>query len=307
VEELAGQLARRRWRRYRLLEGRRGPIVADIVVVRAVASRNGYREGVPGPEVWVLIRRPVPRPGQTKAPELKYYLSNASADTPVMELLRVGAMRWPIESCFEEGKGELGLDHYELRFWRGWYHHMTLVILAHHFLVRLHQRLMARTPVPAPLPRGSSRQGEERGACAPRPSRDRATEVCPFGVPWPPLAVLPLSLRTVRFLLQVALPQPVLDVPAALAWLAYRVDRRHREVARDNLRHAFPYQYDDAELDELVRAVYRHPFFDARLFGEFALGYSWPRTDPAVERKGSFGVGVNVQLPFGPRPDRGPE
>jgi hypothetical protein len=40
-------------------------------------------------------------------------------------------------------------------------------------------------------------------------------------VPWPPLAVLPLSLRTVRFLLQVALPPPVLDVPAAFAWLAW--------------------------------------------------------------------------------------
>jgi len=51
---------------------------------------------------------------------------------------------------FEEGKAELGMDHYELRFWRGWYHHMTLVILAHHFLVRLHQRLMARAiPTPA--------------------------------------------------------------------------------------------------------------------------------------------------------------
>lgn len=43
-----------------------------------------------------------------------------------------------------------------------------------------------------------------------------------------------------------------------LAWLAYRVDRRHREVARDNLRQAFPGRYSDAELDRLVRAVYLH-------------------------------------------------
>jgi SRSO17 transposase len=60
--------------------------------------------------------------GQTdsaKAPELKYYLSSASADTPLAELLRVVGMRWPIECCFEEGKGELGMDQYELRFWRG--------------------------------------------------------------------------------------------------------------------------------------------------------------------------------------------
>lgn len=155
VATLAAQLARRRWQRYRLLEGRKGPIVADVVALRAVASRSGYREGLPGPEVWVLIRRPLPLPGQTKRPELKYYLSNAPADTPLAELLRVAGMRWPIECCCEEGKGELGMDHYELRFWRGWYHHMTLVILAHHSLVRQdHQRLMARaTAPPTPPPR----------------------------------------------------------------------------------------------------------------------------------------------------------
>jgi SRSO17 transposase len=166
VAALAYQLARRRWRRYRLLEGRRGPIVADVVAIRALASRRGYREGVPGPEVWVLIRRPVPLPGQTTAPELKYYVSNASADTPLTELLRVCGMRWPIEQCFEEGKGELGLDHYELRFWRGWYHHMPLVILAQHFLVRLHQRLLARATataaLPAPTP-GAVPAGEREG------------------------------------------------------------------------------------------------------------------------------------------------
>ena len=150
VETLAAQLARRRWRRYRLLEGRKGPVVADFVALRAWASRSGYREGLPGPQIWVLLRRPVPMPGQTnatKAPELKYYVSNAPADTPLAELIRICGMRWPIECCFEEGKGELGLDQYELRFWRGWYHHMTLVILAHHFLVGLRQRLMARAPL----------------------------------------------------------------------------------------------------------------------------------------------------------------
>jgi len=148
VETLAAQLARRRWRRYRVLEGRKGPIVADFVTLRVLASRRGYREGLPGPEVWLLIRRPLPAPGQSEPSELKYYLSNAPADTPLAELIRVCGMRWPIECCFEEGKGQVGMDHYELRFWRGWYHHMTLVILAHHFLVRLRQRLMQRDLTP---------------------------------------------------------------------------------------------------------------------------------------------------------------
>ena len=45
-------------------------------------------------------------------------------------------MRWPVESAIKESKGEVGLDHYEVRGWVGWHHHMTLSFLAHHFLVR---------------------------------------------------------------------------------------------------------------------------------------------------------------------------
>ena len=47
-------------------------------------------------------------------------------------------------------------------------------------------------------------------------------------------------------------------IAEGLAWLAYHVNRRHREVARDNLRQAFPGQYQPAQLDGLVRSVYRH-------------------------------------------------
>jgi hypothetical protein len=46
-------------------------------------------------------------------------------------------MRWPVEIIFEEGKGEIGFDPYETRSWLGWRHHLLLVSLAHHFLVRL--------------------------------------------------------------------------------------------------------------------------------------------------------------------------
>jgi hypothetical protein len=76
--------------------------------------------------------------------EVKIYLSNAPVETPLDELVRVSGLRWPIECCFEEGKSELGLDHYEVRSWPGWHHHMTLVLLAHHFLVRLQKRLNER-------------------------------------------------------------------------------------------------------------------------------------------------------------------
>lgn len=122
-------------RRYRLLEGAKGPLVADFVAFRAVA----VRDKLPGPEVWVLLRYKVIGPDDQ--PKVKFYLSNAPADTPFEELVRVCGMRWPIESSFAEGKGELGMDQYEVRFWAGWHHHMTLVILAHHCLVRLQRRL----------------------------------------------------------------------------------------------------------------------------------------------------------------------
>jgi SRSO17 transposase len=138
VDALVSQLPPRAWRCYRILEGSKGPLVADFVALRAVAAK----EGLPDAEVWLLVRRSC---GSGATPtEYKYYLSNAPADLPHEELVRVSGMRWPIESCFEEGKGELGLDQYELRSWRGWHHHMTLVILAHHFLVRLQRRLSPR-------------------------------------------------------------------------------------------------------------------------------------------------------------------
>lgn len=138
LDQYAAQIPPERWQRYRVLEGSKGPLVADFAAVRAVAVRNK----LPGPEVWVLFRRKVDP--ESVDPELKVYLSCAPSETSLDELVRVSGMRWPIEACFAEGNGELGLGHYELRFWRGWHHHMTMVILAHHFLVRLQKRLNQR-------------------------------------------------------------------------------------------------------------------------------------------------------------------
>ena len=89
----------------------------------------------------MVIRRNVDDPTV-----LKFYLSNAPADIALSELVRISGMRWPIETTFEEGKGEVGLDQYETRSWAGWHHHMLLVSLAHHFLVRLRVQLKERAP-----------------------------------------------------------------------------------------------------------------------------------------------------------------
>lgn len=191
LDALGAHLPAAQWHRYRLLEGSKGPLVADFAVVRAVAVRNR----LPGPEVWVLLRRTLRGPGEQ--PEYKYYLSQAPADVPMAELVRVSGLRWPIESCFAEGKEEVGLDHYELRSWRGWYHHMTLVILAHHFLVRLQRRLDQRGGGPTATnhagtdhagsaPRAAARRAGRlpgrRGGSRPRP----ATPPSPIAAPQPP-------------------------------------------------------------------------------------------------------------------------
>ena len=106
-------------------------MVADFAAVRVI----GVRDGLPGPEGWVVLRRHV------ETGELKTYLRNAPADTALATLVRMSGMRWPIETCFEDGKQLLGMGDYEVRSWAGWHHHMTLVILAHFFVVRMSLRL----------------------------------------------------------------------------------------------------------------------------------------------------------------------
>lgn len=137
VVAIAESLSADRWSRHIIKEGSKGPIVADFAALRVVA----VRDGLPGPEVWLVLRRNV------KTGELKTYLSNAPADTQLETLVRLSGMRWPIERCFEEGKQHLGMGDYQVRSWRGWHHHMTLCILAHFFLVQLKLRLKANAPV----------------------------------------------------------------------------------------------------------------------------------------------------------------
>ena len=131
VAQLAALLPADRWVRRTIKEGSKGPLVARFAALRVVA----VREGLPGPEVWLVLRR------NLLTGELKTYLCNAPADTPLATLVRLSGMRWPIETCFEDGKQYLGMGDYEVRSWRGWHHHMTLCILAHGFLVRACLRL----------------------------------------------------------------------------------------------------------------------------------------------------------------------
>jgi len=131
VLEVATALPAEAWTRQTIKEGSQGPMVAEFATRRVVA----VRDALPGPDVWVVLRRHV------ETGELKIYLCNAPVDTALETCVRMSGMRWPIETCFEDSKQLLGMGDYEVRSWTGWHHHMTLVILAHFFVVRMSLRL----------------------------------------------------------------------------------------------------------------------------------------------------------------------
>ena len=79
---------------------------------------------------WLLARR-----GSDDPDDLAFYQAYGPEDTSVEELVRACQERWAIEFAFEEAKGEIGMDHYEVRKWGAWHRYVTLCLLAHAFLV----------------------------------------------------------------------------------------------------------------------------------------------------------------------------
>ena len=136
VAALAAALPPAAWTRCQLQAGSRGGLRAHCAALRVVA----VRESLPGPDVWLLLRR------HRRTGVLKTFLSHAPADCPLPELVRLTAYRWPIETCFQQCKQHLGIGHYEVRSWTGWHHHMTLCLLAHFFLVQQQVRLKKKAP-----------------------------------------------------------------------------------------------------------------------------------------------------------------
>jgi SRSO17 transposase len=81
---------------------------------------------------WLLVRRSLSDPT-----ELTAYVVFAPPATLLATVVQVAGSRWTIERCFEEAKGEVGLDHYEVRRWTGWYRHITLAMWAYALLTVL--------------------------------------------------------------------------------------------------------------------------------------------------------------------------
>jgi len=180
VAAVVAAWAPRRWHQITVAEGEKGPRAYAWARERVVESR----EGRPGPTGWLLARRSL-----TDATNIAYYLSNASKHTALLTLATVAAARWSIETTIEEGKGETGLDEYEVRYWHSWHRHMTLSMMAHAWLAAIRQTTGTDPPDPA---------------------------------------LAEVSVPEVRRLLEVALPLPPHSPELRLAWSQWRRAKRQQ-------------------------------------------------------------------------------
>jgi SRSO17 transposase len=125
VDEWAERQPASRWKRMLVRAGEKGPLEVEAMKVRVQTKQ----EGRVGPEELLLIERTV-----EQEPKTSYHLSNAASEVRLEELVRGRSERHRVEEVFREGNGEVGLDHYEVRSWVGWLHHVTLSLLALWFL-----------------------------------------------------------------------------------------------------------------------------------------------------------------------------
>jgi SRSO17 transposase len=128
----AKTLPQRAWERFTVRDGEKGPINVRAVKIRVYTPRERGK-GPERPEILVIVRNDRDSKAWT-------YLAS-DTQTKLKELTRVGSSRHGIEQALNMGKGEVGLDEYELRSWVGWHHHMTLSMLSLWFLVCEHRRL----------------------------------------------------------------------------------------------------------------------------------------------------------------------
>ncbi len=106
---------------------------------------------------WLLVRRSISDPSEVTA-----YVAFALAGTTLAQQVRVAGMRWTVEESIQTAKGEVGLDHYEVRSWTGWYRHMTLAMWAQAFLSVIRTKTGAEV---APK-KGLSNRGERSSLAA---------------------------------------------------------------------------------------------------------------------------------------------
>jgi SRSO17 transposase len=145
AKTLAQEAPKEAWHRLSAGDGAKGPRLYDWAALPVDR---------PEPEAfqrWLLLRRSISDPT-----DLAYYLCGGPPRTTLQELVRVAGSRWAVEECFEIGKGECGLDQYEVRSWVGWHRHITLAMFAQALLAVI--RMRAAPPGPKKGGRGRRRR-----------------------------------------------------------------------------------------------------------------------------------------------------
>jgi SRSO17 transposase len=133
VEDLLKQKAFRDqpWQRWRVKDGEKGPMIWEVKHARLYPKDA---KGLPDEPLHLIVARDVSNPK-----EVKFFVSNAPPATPLQTMLLVAFSRWRVERCFEDQKGEVGLDHYEGRRYVGLKRHLTLSAVSYLFLARIRQ------------------------------------------------------------------------------------------------------------------------------------------------------------------------
>ncbi len=136
AKQLAATLQADAWQPVLLREGAKGPLVAEFARLRVWAVRRKN----PHYAVWLMFRRDL------ETNEMHYFVSNADETVSLEETALASAERIKVEEYFQDGKGHLGFADYEARGWNSWHHHMSMVALAHLYVVLARHQLQASLP-----------------------------------------------------------------------------------------------------------------------------------------------------------------
>lgn len=136
VAELVAQVPNDEWVLLSAGEGSQGDRLYEWTWLQLPYLSN------PGHAHWLVARRSITCPA-----EQAYYHAYAPTTTTLEELVQVAGTRWVIETCFKQAKGEVGLDHYQVRTWEGWHRHVTLALLAYAYLVAIRASIPMPTSV----------------------------------------------------------------------------------------------------------------------------------------------------------------
>lgn len=133
VDELLkrGVFRKQAWQRWRVKDGQKGPMVWEV---KHALFYPKDENGLPAEPLHLIVARDVLHPEV-----VKFFVSNAPPETSIQTLLLVAFSRWRIERCFEDQKGEIGLDHYEGRRYLGLKRHLALSAVSYLFLAQIRQ------------------------------------------------------------------------------------------------------------------------------------------------------------------------